>query len=40
MTVVNLQHVLTLDLGHTHVPVRKVTPEMEKFVKVRKTITV
>ena len=33
MTVVNLQHVLTQDLGHIPVPVMKDTLEMEKRVK-------
>ena len=34
MTVVNLQHVLTQDLGHTPVPVMKDIPGMGKLVKV------
>ena len=35
MTVVNLQHALTQNLGHTPVPVTRDTLEMEKHVKVR-----
>ena len=35
MTVVNLQHVLIQDLGHTPVPVMKDILEMEKHVKVK-----
>ena len=35
MTVVNLQHVLTQDLGLTPVPVMKDILEMGKHVKVK-----